>query len=76
VAAIIVAGMMRHIFVTSGVDSVVAGIVSGAGIGLFLTVPWMMTFYAFGNRPKALMMIDGGYATIGSGIMGFVLALF
>ncbi|MBV2359519.1 DUF1761 domain-containing protein [Thalassococcus sp. CAU 1522] len=73
--AVLVAGMMRHNFALSGVDTVGKGLVSGLGIGLFLATPWIATNYAFAGRPARLTLIDGGYATIGCAIMGLVLTL-
>jgi len=73
VCAIIVAGMMRHIFTLSGIDMLGEGLVAGLGIGLFLATPWIATNYTFAGRPKALIVIDGGYATIGCAVMGAVL---
>ncbi|WP_321830426.1 DUF1761 domain-containing protein [Thalassovita sp.] len=75
VCAIIVAGMMRHIFTLSGIDMLGEGLVAGLGIGLFLATPWIATNYTFAGRPKALIVIDGGYATIGCAVMGAVLTL-
>ena len=74
--AIIVAGMMRHVFALGGVSGVGKGLMSGIGIGLFLATPWIATNYAFAGRPGKLTAIDGGYATIGCGIIGLVLELF
>ena len=76
VAAILVAGMMRHVFVLSGIDTVGEGLVSGLGAGLFLSVPWLATNYGFAGRPFTLTLIDGGYAAIGSAVIGAVLTLF
>ena len=76
ISAILVAGMMRHIFSMSGVTGMAESIVGGLGIGLFFISPWIMLNNAFGDRPFKLTLIDGGYATIGCGIMGFILALF
>lgn len=74
--AILVAGMMRHTFELSGIDTVGKGLVSGLGIGLFLVSPWIATFYSFGARPRSLILIDGGYATFGCTVIGIVLTLF
>lgn len=74
--AILVAGMMRHVFELSGIDTVGKGLISGFGIGLFLVSPWIATFYSFGARPKILILIDGGYATFGCTVIGTVLMLF
>lgn len=74
--AILVAGMMRHMFELSAIDTVGKGLVSGLGIGLFLVSPWIATFYSFGARPRSLILIDGGYATFGCTVIGIVLTLF
>jgi hypothetical protein len=76
VAMILVAGMMRHIFASSGVTTLGAGLVSGLGIGLFFISPWIMINNAYGGRPFKLTLIDGGYATFGCALIGAVLALF
>jgi len=76
VASVLVAGMMRHAFVTGGVDTIWEGLVSGFGIGAFFVSPWVATYYAFNSKPFALTMIDCGYAIIGCTLMGLVLNLF
>ncbi|MEM6373201.1 MAG: DUF1761 domain-containing protein [Pseudomonadota bacterium] len=76
VGAIFVAGMMRHVFVLSGIDTFMEGVVSAFGIGLFFVSPWIATFYAFGGRPFRLTLIDCGYATFGCTVIGAVLMLF
>ncbi len=76
ISAVLVAGMMRHVFVGTGVDTVGKGILSGLGLGLFIATPWIATNYGFAGRPKKLLLIDGGYATIGCGVIGLVLTLF
>ena len=76
VASIVVAGMMRHMFSLSGIDTPAKGIVAGLGIGVFLVVPWLATNYTFAGRSRRLVMIDGGYAVGGCTIMGLVLTLF
>ncbi len=76
VMALLVAGMMRHIFGEAGIDTVGKGLVSGLGIGLFLASPWLVTCYSFGGRPFRLTLIDAGYATFGCTIIGTVLTLF
>ncbi len=75
IGAILVAGMMRHVFELSAIDSFGKGLVSGLGIGLFLVSPWIVTFYSFGARPRNLMLIDSGYATFGCAVIGTVLTL-
>lgn len=75
--ALLVAGMMRHIFALSGIleMGVGAGLTAGLGLGLFLVTPWIATNYAFAGRSRTLILIDAGYATIGCSIMGLVLTL-
>lgn len=74
VAALIVAGMMRHIFVASGVDSTFEAAISGLGLGLFIATPWLATNYLFAQRPRRLIFIDGMYSSIGSLVMGLALS--
>lgn len=76
ICTLIVAGMMRHIFVMAGISGAGAGMIGGFGLGAFIAMPWIATNYAFGGRKGALTLIDGGYATIGSTIMGLVLGYF
>jgi hypothetical protein len=75
-ASIAVAGMMRHMFSLSGIDTLGKGLVAGFGIGLFLVTPWIATNYGFSGKPRKLLLIDGGYATFGCTIIGIVLTLF
>jgi hypothetical protein len=75
-AMLLVAGMMRHTFELSGIESFGKGLVSGLGIGLFFISPWIMINNAYGMRPFKLTIIDGGYATFGCAIMGAILGLF
>lgn len=76
VAMIIVAGMMRHTFATSGIETAGKGLLTGLGIGLFFISPWIMINNAYGNRPFKLTIIDGGYATFGCAVIGLVLTFF
>ncbi len=76
VMQLVVAGMMRHILASSGIDSVGGGLVSGLGIGLFFITPWIAINNANAMRPPMLTIIDGGYATVACGLMGIVLTLF
>ena len=76
IAMIVVAGMMRHTFAASGIDTIAKGFVSGLGIGLFFISPWIMINNAYAMRPFKLTIIDGGYATFGCAIIGAVLTLF
>lgn len=76
VAMVIVAGMMRHVFVMSGLTTIIGGVKGGAGIGAFLITPWVAMNYAFGMRKPALTLIDGVNSVVGCTIMGAVLNLF
>ncbi len=75
-SVLVVAGMMRHMFALSGIETPGKGMISGLGIGLFLACPWIVTNYSFADRPARLALIDGGYAAIGSMLIGLVLNLF
>lgn len=70
---LLVAGMMRHTFTMAGVDTLAEGFTGGLGIGLFLIAPWITLNILFSQRPKALAVIDGGYAAVGCAVMGGVL---
>lgn len=76
VAMILVAGMMRHIFALSGIDTIGKGLVSGLGVGLFFIAPWTMINNAYAGRTFKLTLIDGGYAVFGCAIIGAVLVSF
>ena len=73
---ILVAGMMRHIFVTSNVADMTNAAISGFGLGAFIAVPWLATNYMFAGRPRILTVIDGTYAIVGCTLIGIVLQLF
>ena len=75
-AALLTAGIMRHVFSMSGIESIGGGLVSGLGIGAFMTAPWILTNYAFADRPKALWLIDAGYAAAACTIIGGILGTF
>lgn len=76
VLQLVVAGMMRHVFALSGIDTIGAGLVSGLGVGLFFITPWIAINNLYGMRPAKLTLIDGGYAVVACTIMGIVLTLF
>ena len=76
IAMILVAGMMRHTFSLSGIDTFGKGVLSGLGIGLFFISPWIMINNAYAMRPFRLTLIDAGYATFGCAVIGAVLTLF
>ena len=76
VAMILVAGMMRHVITQAGIDTLLKGMMTGGGIGLFMISPWIMINNAYGGRPFKLTLIDGGYAVFGCTIIGVILVLF
>ena len=76
VAMILVAGMMRHVFAMSVIDTPGKGLLSGLGVGAFFVAPWLAMDYAYAMRPRTLTLIDGGYAVLGCGAIGLVLGLF
>lgn len=75
-AEILVAGMMRHIFVQANMTGLVEGLMGGFGIGAFLITPWVAMNYAFAGRPFKLTMLDGVNSVVGCTLMGLVLSLF
>ena len=75
-AMVLVAGMMRHVFAMSGLDTIGEGIMGGFGIGGFLITPWVAMNYAFAMRKPALTVIDGVNSIVGCTIMGVVLNAF
>lgn len=75
-AMILVAGMMRHMFASSGIKTVGGGAMAGFGVGAFFITPWVAMNYAFSLRKPALTLIDGVNIIVGSTIIGVVLNLF
>lgn len=76
VAMVLVAGMMRHVFAMSGLDTILEGVMGGFGIGAFLITPWVAMNYAFAMRKPSLTVIDGVNSMVGCTIMGVVLNAF
>jgi hypothetical protein len=76
VAMVLVAGMMRHLLVTSGVTTIGGGAVAGFGVGAFLITPWVAMNYGFAMRKPALTLIDAVNSIVGCTIMGAVLNAF
>ena len=74
IAYLLVAGMMRHMFVLSNIGTFDKGLVAGIGIGLFIVSPWIMMSNTFAGRPIKLSLIDGGSATLGCAVIGAVLS--
>lgn len=75
ISIVLVAGMMRHTFALSGIDTVAKGFQSGLGIGLFFITPWIFINTGYSNRPWKLAVIDGGYATAAAAVIGIVLTV-
>jgi len=76
VLQIVVAGMMRHMFELSAIEGVGKGLIAGAGVGLFFISPWICINNLYAMRSFRLTLIDGGYATLATAVMGLVLTLF
>jgi Protein of unknown function (DUF1761) len=76
VCQLLVAGMMRHIFVQSGLNTIPLGIMGGFGIGAFLITPWVAMNYAFAARPWRLTLLDGVNSVVGCTLMGIVYGWF
>ena len=76
VAMLCVAGMMRHVFQMSGVNSISEGIGGGFGIGTFIITPWMVMNYSFSQRKPMLSLLDGVNSVVGCTIMGLILQVF
>lgn len=76
VMSVVVAGMTRHILASAGITTLGGGFMVGAGLGLFVALPWMVNNVLFSFRDKSLIWIDGGYPVIGCTIIGVVLMLF
>ncbi len=71
---ILIAGMMRHIFVASGVAGLANSVVSGFGLGLFIAGAFLMINYSFTKRPTALKWIDIGHAAGAGTVIGAALS--
>ena len=76
ICILLVAGMMRHTFALSGIDTVGKGLISGLGVGLFFIAPWIFINTGYSARPWRLAVIDSGYAIATGAICGLVLTLF
>ena len=76
VAMLCVAGMMRHVFQMSGVNTMSEGIGGGFGIGAFIITPWMVMNYSFSQRNPMLSLLDGVNSVVGCTIMGLILQVF
>ena len=75
-AALLLSGMLRHMFAMSGIDGLGKGLIAGLGVGLFVIAPWTWMNYAYAQRPRNLVLIDCGYAILGPAVAGAILGLF
>ena len=75
VCVLLVAGMMRHILAMSGIDTIGTLALTGFGLGLFIATPWIVTNAVFAQKPRAVSLINGGYAVIGCTIIATALAI-
>ncbi len=76
IGAILVAGMLRHVMASAGIDTMLKALMTGGGLGLFAVLPWIVNNVLYGQRDKRLIWMDGGYPVIGMTIMGVVLHAF
>lgn len=76
VAALLVAGMMRHVFEMGNITDVMRGAQSGFGVGAFFISPWIFLNNMFSDRGYTISAIDSGYAIVGCTAMGTILTLF
>ena len=76
IAVMIVAATMYYAFDMLGTETFRKGFTSGLGIGACFAAPWLAMSYGFAGRPFRLTVIDGGYAALGSGVIGAVITLF
>jgi hypothetical protein len=76
VSAMIVAATMHYAFDMLDIVTVGKGFTSGLGIGACFAAPWLATNYGYAGRPFKLTLIDAGYATFGSAVIGAVIPLF
>lgn len=72
-AALLAAGMMRHVFVMAGVTGADPGFVAGLGAGAFIAAPFIATAHAFAGRRAGLVIFDVARAVICCGVIGLVL---
>jgi len=73
IAMILVAGFLRLTLQNVGVESIGNALQWGLGVGLFFITPWIALNNGYSTRPFRLTLIDGGYATIGCGLMALVM---
>ena len=73
IGAVIVAGALRLMFARLGIDGALEGLRWGALVGAFIAAPWIITNYAFADRPRALWWIDAGHAALAVSAAGLVL---
>ena len=74
VCSIVIAGMMRHIFVASGVAGLANSVVSGLGLGIFIAGAFLMINYSFAKRSSTLKWIDIGHAAGVGAVIGAALS--
>jgi len=75
VMQLLVAAMMRYVFLAADITGLFEGLFTGAGIGALFITPWIALNNANAGRPVMLTLIDGGSATRPPAVMGLVLAL-
>ena len=72
---IVMAGILRPVLVTAGIDGSGKAALTGAGLGLSVACPWIAMANLYAMRPLTLTLIDGAYAVAGCTIAAAVLTL-
>lgn len=70
---LVVATGMRVGFGEAGISGAAAGVSVGLLVGFMMAAPWIITNYAFADRPKTLWWIDAGHAALACTAIGAVL---
>lgn len=73
VGNLVVAAAMRLGFGEAAFAGVTAGLGIGLLVGFMMAAPWIVTNYAFADRPKPLWWIDAGHAALACTAIGAVL---
>jgi len=76
IAALLVAGMFRHVLAMGAIETIGKSAITGLGLGVFVAAPWIATNVLFSMRDRNLIWMDGVYPAVGMTLMGIVLALF
>ena len=76
IGCIATSAMLRYVFERAEVTSHYDSFETGLGVGLFIAVPWTVNNILYGLRNPRLIVYDGGYAALGTAIIGLALSFF